>query len=186
MKAFRNIGGSVVEIEVDVDPNGQPILPPDTTVDPRPEPQEGHYVTVVGNEWVQIPIPQEFLTFETKVRNALNKLKTYRGWYLNQPVQHMGKLFDADETARIRLTQALVVHSTIGYLPTAWIARDNTPFQISTIDDLKALATTVQTAFSTRFFEMEGIRQQILAAENEAQLEAIEIPTIPMNQNVLS
>ena len=41
MKAFRNIGGSVVEIDVDTDPNGQPILPPDTTVDAKPAAHDG-------------------------------------------------------------------------------------------------------------------------------------------------
>jgi hypothetical protein len=52
MKAYRNIAGVVHEIQVDIGLDGQPILPPDTTVDPRPEPQPGHYVTVVGNAWV--------------------------------------------------------------------------------------------------------------------------------------
>ena len=37
MKAFRNLAGNVVEIDIDLDLDGNPILPPDTTTDLRPE-----------------------------------------------------------------------------------------------------------------------------------------------------
>ena len=179
MKAFRNIGGNVVEVEIDVDLNGNPILPPDTTVDPRPEPQPGHYVTVVGNSWVQIPIPQEVISFEYKKQKRLEALSTYKNWYLDQPVTYNNIKFDADEKARIRLTQALVVYNETGYLPQAWVTADNTLFPLNSIDDLKGIINAVQTAFSTRFFEMEAIRQQIINADDDASLDAINIPTIP-------
>lgn len=180
MKAYRNLGGNVVEIEVDVDVNGQPILPPDTTVDPRPEPLPGHYVTVVGNEWVQIPIPQEYFEFSYKKQLALEKLSKYKNWYLDQPVEHAGKKFDADEVARNRLTQALVIYNTNNYLPPAWITEDNQPFALNSINDLLGIINAVQTAFSTRFFEMDAIRQQILAAQNDEELDAVKIPQIPL------
>lgn len=179
MKAFRNIGGNIVEIEVDVGPDNVPLLPPDTTVDPRPDPLPGHYVTVVGNSWVQIPIPQEFTTFEYKKQKALEALKKYKEWYLEQPVEHNGVLFDADETARIRLTQALVVHSASSYLPPYWITANNDLYPIENLSDLMGIVNAVQTAFTTRFFEMDGIRRQILNASNEEELNAINIPTIP-------
>jgi hypothetical protein len=179
MKAFRNLAGNVIEIDVDIDLDGNPILPPDTTVNPRPEPQPGHYVTVVGNDWVQIPIPQEYKTFEYKKQLALEALSRYKDWYTNQPVEHAGKLFDGDELARGRLAQALIINATTGYLPPAWIAADNTPFPISTLADLQGIVAAVQSAFTTRFFEMDTIRQQILAATNDGELDAITIPTIP-------
>lgn len=179
MKAFRNIAGTVVEIDVDVDLNGHPILPPDTTVDAKPVAQPGHYVTVVGNAWVQIPEPQEVIAFEYQKQQAQDALGKYKSWYFEQPTAHNGVLFDADAEARARLTQALVIFNEIGYLPPSWIAADNTPVTITTVDDLKAIVGAVQTAFSTRFFEMDAIRQQIIAAANEAELAAIEIPVIP-------
>lgn len=179
MKAFRNIGGNVVEISVDTDPNGAPILPPDTTVDEKPIPNEGHYVTVVGNVWVQIPIPQEVFSFEYKKQQALAQLSKYKAWYSDQPVEHDGVKFDADEQARARLTQVLVINSANGYLPPAWIAADNSPYPISNITEFIALVNTVQTAFGSRFYEMDAIRQNVIAAADEEALALIEIPVIP-------
>lgn len=180
MKAFRNIGGTVVEIDVDVDPDGQPILPPDTTVDEKPDAQPGHYVTVVGNSWVQIPLPQEFITFEYKKQQALEKLAKYKAYLFEQPVEINGVMFDANEKARNRLTQALVINTASGYLPPFWITANNSQHPITTLDDLKEIINGVQTAFATRFFQMDTLRQQILAATNEDELNAIEIPTIPL------
>lgn len=179
MKAWRNLGGNVVEIEVDIGKNGQPILPPDTTVAIRPEAQEGHYVTVVGNEWVQIPIPVSFVSFETKKQQKLDELKAYREWYLEQPVEHNGVMFDGDEQARNRLIQALVIYQANAYLPPAWISFDNTPVALTTVDDLTGIIASVQTAFSTRFFETDAVRQQLIAAADEAALEAVVMPTKP-------
>lgn len=179
MKAFRNIAGTVVEVDVDVDLQGQPILPPDTTVAEKPAANAGHYVTVVGNAWVQIPIPQEVVAFEYKKQQALESLGVYKAWYFEQPTDHMGITFDANDQARNRLTQALVIESTSGYLPPAWIAADNSQFPLAVKADLVGIVSAVQTAFSTRFFEMDVIRQQILVAGDEAALAAIVIPSVP-------
>ena len=179
MKAFRNIAGTVVEIEVDVDPNGQPILPPDTTVDAKPAAEAGHYVTVVGNAWVQIPQPQEVIAFEYQKQQALEKLAKYKAYYFEQPTEINGVLFDADEQARNRLTQNLVVNGSSGYLPPVWIAADNSQYPIATLADLMDIVNGVQAAFATRFFEMDTLRQQILAAADEAALAAIVIPSVP-------
>ncbi len=180
MKAFRNFGGNILEIEVDVDPDGNPILPPDTTVDPRPEPNEGHYVTVVGNEWVQIPTPVLFITFETKKQEALAKLKVYGDWYKEQPTEINGVLYDADEVARSRLSQACNVYSVTNSIPPAWIDYNNVPRPLASFSDLTVLVAGVYQAFSNRFFEIDNIRQQLMAATDEAALNAVVIPSIPM------
>lgn len=179
MKAFRNVAGSVVEIEVDVGIDGKPILPSDTTVDPKPEALADHYVTVVGTEWVQIPVPVPFVSFETQQQNALAKFKDYRDWYLNSPLEHNGVLFDADDTARNRLTQTLVIYNDNGYLPPFWVTESNGRYPLAVIDDLRALVTAVSGAFSARFYEMGALREQILAATNETELAAITIPSVP-------
>lgn len=179
MKAYRNVGGVVTEVEVDVDPNGQPILPPDTTVEERPSPLAGHYVTVVGKNWEQIPVPVEFKTFETKKQEALAKLKAWSVWYFEQPIEHEGVKFDADGKARERLTQAVTGLLTGTGFPPVWVAYDDSLFPLPDADALKALAVAViQTAFSTRFFEYNTLRSQMTAAEDEDALNAIEIPAI--------
>lgn len=180
MKAFRNFNGNVVQIEVDLDLENNPILPPDTTVDPRPEAEPGKYVTVVGKEWVQIPITVEVVSFETKKQNKIDKLKEYRAWYLDQPVNVNDVLFDADETSRTRLVQALFMNIANGYLPPDWITYNNTRFPIADIDVLKNIANQIQVAFSNRFFEVNAIREQLIAATDETQLNAITIPAIPV------
>lgn len=177
MKAFRNVAGNVVEITVDVGLDGKPILPPDTTLDPRPEPNPGHYVTVVGREWAQIEIPVVVESFESKVARKLEAIGKYRDWLTEQPVEVDGTMFDADEQARSRLTQALVIHDTLGYLPPAWITHDNRPKPLATVDDLKAIVQAVQTAFATRFFECDSLRQSAKAATNAEELELVVVPS---------
>ena len=176
MKAFRNIGGEVREIQVDIGLDGQPILPPDTTVDDRPEPLPGHYVTVVDNSWVQIETPVYVKSFETLKAETLEKVVKYRSWLLDQPVDVDGALFDGDKEARDRLTDALVIHNELGVLPPSWVTYDNETHTLTTIDDLKAIASAVATAFSTRFYECNDLRASVNAAADEAQLQAIVIP----------
>ena len=176
MKAFRNIGGEVREIQVDIGSDGQPILPPDTTVDERPEPLPGHYVTVVDKSWVQIEIPVYVKSFETLKAEALNKVVKYRNWLLEQPVDVDGVLFDGDKEARDRLTDALVIYNELGVLPPSWVTYDNEMYALANIDDLKAIAAAVATAFSTRFYECNDLRISVNSATDEAQLQAIVIP----------
>lgn len=180
MLAYRNVAGNVVEIQVDVDPSGTPLLPRDTTTDPKPAPLADHYVTVVDHSWVQIPVTQSWSEFSYLKQQALQKLSTYKAWYIDQPVNIAGVKYDADEAARARLTQAIVIYNTNGYLPPAWISFDNTPVVLTVIADLIAIVNGVQSAFSTRFFEMDAIRGQINAAANEAALAAITIPQVPV------
>jgi len=182
MKAWRNFGGQVLEIDIDVDLEGNPILPPDTTTDVKPEANEGCYVTVVGNTWVQIPIAVSYTTFETKKQEALDKLKDYRrDWYLDTPVEVNGVLYDADEKARGRLVQALVIYNETTYLPPAWISFNDIAQPLSSIDDLKEIIAGVQNAFTTRFFETNSIREALLLAANEEALNAVEILRVNLN-----
>ena len=110
MKAFRLYNGVINEIDVDVDAVTQePILPPETTVDPRPDEVPGKYVTIQGNQWVYIDIIEPSL-FQLK-QNKLAEFETFRQAYMDKPVQVNGVLFDADSTARERLTQSLVMNT---------------------------------------------------------------------------
>lgn len=181
MKAHRNIAGTVVEIDIDLDLAGNPILPPDTTTDPRPDAQPGHYVTVVGRNWVQIPIPQQVKSLELQRSEALAKVQAYRDWYLEQPIVHEGVVFDGDQIARVRLSQAVIVADAGGQVPPAWITHDNNAFPLSGLAALKSLAVSVITEFGNRFFEANAIREAIMQAPDEAALASIAIPTIQDN-----
>lgn len=180
MKAFRNVGGTVREIQVDVGLNGQPILPPDTTVDPRPDPLPGHYVTVVGNAWVQIEVPVYVESFDSKKAKALDRVRQYRDWKLEQPVDVNGVLFDGDDKARTRLTQALVMFKELNYLPPVWVDYNDASVTISSIDDLKTIVAAVTAEFSARFYETDTLRAQVAATTTEEELNAIVIPEVPM------
>jgi hypothetical protein len=180
MQAYRNLQGNVIAIEVDVDPGGNPLLPPDTTVDAKPAAQAGHYVTVVGNRWVQIPTQVTTLDFSYLKQDALTRLSTYKDWYLDQPVEHAGSFFDGDAQARERLIQALTVYNEFNALPPAWIKSDNSPFLLTSINDLKGIIISVHAAFSARFFEMDSVRQAILGATNESELAVVTVPAIPV------
>lgn len=179
MKAYRNIAGTVREIQVDVGADGQPILPPDTTVDPRPEAAPGHYVTVVGSAWVQIEIPVQTESFDTKKAAVLARIAIYREWLLGQPVDVNGVMFDGDKDARDRLTQALVMFREINFLPPSWVAHDNSEVTLASDADLHTIAAKVAEAFSQRFYECNTLRAQVLAAEDDVALEAVAVPAIP-------
>ena len=183
MLAYRNINGQVIEIQVDVDETtGLPMLPPDTTVDEKPIPLTGNYVTVVGNTWVQIPITVQLETFESNQLDKLNSVNKYKTWLLEQPVPVGANniLFDGDEMARARLTQALTVNSATGYLPPAWITYNNSLYPISALADLVEIVATISQAFSTRFTEAQTLKGQIAAATTQTELDAIDVPNIPM------
>lgn len=179
MKAYRNFGGVVQEIQVDVDPHGQPILPPDTTVEERPEPLPGHYVTVVGKSWVQIEIPVYTESFETKKAAVLSRISNYREWLLSQPVDVDGVLFDGDAAARDRLTQALVMYREVSFLPPTWVTHANTEYPLATDADLRNIAHKVTEAFSQRFYDCNSLRTQAMEALTEQELAAVVIPSIP-------
>lgn len=176
MQAFRNVGGEVKTIQVDVDIDGNPILPPDTTVDPRPEPLEGHYVTVVDRAWVQIPIPVQVVTLDALRNDKLTRFDKWREKHINRPVDMNGVMFDADELSRSRVTQALTVYASIGFLPAAWMDMNKQPFPLTSVDDLKAVATAILAQFNASFFEAEVKRAAIVAATTEAELAAVDIP----------
>lgn len=177
MKAFRLYNGVINEIDVDVDAVTQePILPPETTVDPRPDEVPGKYVTIQGNQWVYIDIIEPSL-FQLK-QNKLAEFETFRQAYMDKPVQVNGVLFDADSTARERLTQSLVMNTAFSYLPPVWITHDNGMYPIADLDSLKAIAQAVQTAFATRFYEIVSIRDSINNANSKEELEAVVIPAV--------
>lgn len=179
MKAYRNIAGVVREIQVDVGPDNQPILPPDTTVDERPEALPGHYVTVVGKAWVQIEIPVQTESFDSKKAGVLARIANYREWLLGQPVDVDGVLFDGDKDARDRLTQALVMFREINFLPPTWVTHDNSEVPLADDAALRNIAGKVAQAFSQRFYECNALRSAALAAEDETTLEAVVVPAIP-------
>ena len=177
MKAFRNIAGQVVEITVDLDLEGNPILPPDTTIDPRPEALEEHYVTVVGSGWVQIHSPVVEVTLTQLKEQALKRLSVWRNWILEQPIEHDSVMFDADETARARLTQAVLLSSVGAPVPPAWVTLDNGLHPIADYDALKNLAIVMASEFSSRFFQAADLRDDIETAETKEALALVLIPT---------
>lgn len=181
MKAFRNVAGQVVEIEVDVDLAGNPILPPNTTTDRAPSVPEGFYATVVDDRWVVIAKPVQTVTFEMKKQSKLDQLSTYRNWALDQPVEHDSRIFDADELARARVTQSLVSFQALGELPAGWVDVNNELYPVPTVEVLNALALAIATAFQQRFFETATLRASIMEATTEAELDLVECPTIPMD-----
>lgn len=190
VRAWRYYQGRITEIFVDVDQNGNPILPPDSTTTPPPPPSPNHYLIIQGTDWVQVPIVQPNPpTIEDVRRRALSKWKAYRDWYVNQPVTFENKPYDADELSRSRLAQALVAYNEFNILPEGWVATDNSvrSFDKNNPADVQAfkdLAQTVAENFKTRFLEMEAIRQQLLQATTIDDIETIE-NSIPNLRNAI-
>lgn len=186
MNAYRRFAsGEIKQIKVDVDKNGNPILPADTTVDPRPDPAPGYYVTVVDNTWVQIltPVPPA-PSLEQLKQEAIAKLSKWKEWVLEQPVNYQGQSFDADDVARNRLTQAVTLLSIGAPHPAAWVTYDNSVYDVEDAQDLTNLALVVANIFQERFTQATALRAAIDAATTESELEAVVIPAIPNQDHI--
>ena len=180
MKAFqRTPDGSIKEILIDLDRNGNPILPSNTTIDPRPQANEGHYVTVVDDKWVQIPItPPREVTLEELKDEKRKVLAAYKDWFLEQPV-YMGEvLYDGDSVARDRLTQAVLLAELGGPVAESWVDANDIPRPIVDQDHIKNLSFQVAGVFQQRFTVLTGIRLAIIEATSVEELDAIVIPEI--------
>lgn len=178
MKAYRKVNGEIREIRVDVSPSGTPLLPPNTTVDPRPEPLEGYYLDIVGDSWEQIPVRVHVPTLQEVKDKACDELALYKDWLLDSPVMFEGHDFDSDDTARIRLLGAVSAYQVSGKWPPAWVTYDNKLFPLTTPNLLNGLSMTVYNAFTSRFFFVTGIREQILACETIEEVDNVTIPEI--------
>lgn len=180
MKAYsKTPSGVVEEILIDLDRNGNPILPPDTTLDPRPQPREGHRVTVIGDKWVQIPVtPPREVTLEELIDNKCDVLRTYRDWLLEQTFFFNDVEFDADDVARARVTQAMLLVELGGPSPDVWIDANNQPYSVENPEELKELAFGIANIFQERFNAATAIRDAILACTSKEELDAIVIPSI--------
>lgn len=181
MKAFRNFSGIIKEIDIDVSPSGEPLLPPDTTVDPKPEDREGHYLSVVGTKWVYIPFTEVQETLDQIRNRKFIQLATYKEWYFNTPVKYDEVLFDGDESSRNRLSQALQVYNQTKVVPTNWVNYKNDFYAFDgDKDKFINLVLTVLQAFNNRHIEMNVIRDKILKAESIEELYNIQVPAKPL------
>lgn len=176
MKGYKIVNEAIVEVQVDVDKMGRPILSPDITIDPIPEYTPGYYLTIVNSKWVKLPVVAQDFELQQLKNEKLMQLKEYKDWLINQPIYYDNYLFDADELAKNRLTQALVIYIIAKKLPVAWITYDNYPYPIRSIDDLMGIIQSVYDAFNERFFGLEQTRQRIIACKTKEELELIEIP----------
>lgn len=176
MKGYKIVNEAIVEVQVDVDKMGRPILSPDITIDPIPEYTPGYYLTIVNSKWVKLPIVTQDFELQQLKNEKLVQLKEYKDWLINQPIEYNGYLFDADELTKNRLTQTLVIYILTKKHPPAWITYDNYPYPIRSIEDLMGIVQAVHEAFSERFFTLEQIRQRIIRCKTKEELEKVEIP----------
>lgn len=181
MKAFRNFSGQIKEIDIDVSPSGEPLLPQDTTVDPRPDDKEGYYLSVVGTKWVYIPYKAPEETIDQIRNRRFVQLAGYKDWYFTTPVKFDDVLFDADEESRARLAQNLQIFNLTGKIPSSWISYTNEPYPLNDDKDkFTNLVLTVLQTFNNRHIEMNVIRDKILKAETIQELNEIQVPSKPI------
>jgi hypothetical protein len=182
IQGWRNPQPELIVQELfDVAPDGTPLLPDNATVTPPPEYNAAtQYLAIVKNTWHVIDRPVIAIPLDELKRRKLEQLSRYKEWYLNQPATYDNHKFDADETSKNRLVQTYNTYQITNQLPPAWIDHDNNPYPITKVDQIKGIITAIAAQFQTRFFECKAIRDQINAATNEEELNAVNVPTIPM------
>lgn len=181
VRGYRNPSPQVITQEdFDLDPNGNPLLPPNgTTQEPPSYDAQTSYLAIVNNQWVIINKPVVTETLELKKQRALEHLKRYKDWYLNSPVTYDNHEFDNDEISRNRLTQAKITYQITNVLPQAWMTTNNTPYPITNISQIDGIITTISQVFQQRFFEVQSIKTQIIQASTLEEFNAINIPELP-------
>lgn len=180
MLAHTLRNGVVTQIQVDVSPSGQPLLPLNSTVEDKPEALPNHYVTLVDSKWTQIPVAATVYTFEYLKQMKLAAAKKYASWYKVQPVTFDGHEFQADEASKNLLTQALLVANVGGGVPPFWKTLDNQKYAIADVTVLADLVVAVSQDFSRKFYETDTLKETISAATTEAELDAIVVPSVPL------
>ncbi len=181
MLAHTLRNGKVTQIQVDVSPSGKPLLPLNSTVEDMPETLPGHYVTLVDSQWVQIPIAVPTYSFSYLQDLKLSAVKKYAAWYQTRPVTFDGQQFQADEASKNLLTQALLVANIGGGVPPFWKTLDNQKYPLPDITKLSDLVVAVSQDFSRKFYEMDALKASISACTTEAELDAIVVPSVPLN-----
>jgi hypothetical protein len=129
-------------------------------------------------------IPADLDTSETAVLAAKNKLlaaakakkkariESERDAQCEKPVQALGRTWDADKRSQELLASAITIAQAGGPLPVVWRDYDNDNMQVTSIDDLLAIATAIAAQTQTAYTKSWARKEAVDAAQTLDEVEA--------------
>ena len=190
VQAWRKDGNGYKEVMVNIDPvNNIPLLPPNTTTDPKPEEHNNMFLTVRDNYWIYLPknpveseVPIDTLAVTRGVLKA-----NYDKWkdaYVDAPFYHDGFVLHNDLIARTNILGAFVAFKFHDRMPPKWKAMGG-KYLNPTPKWLDAISLLSVHYYESRLFTAEMTNYQIAKAETVEELQRIVFPVIPHYEGLL-
>ena len=120
-------------------------------------------------EVVEIPAP----TLDEVKANKISELKGIRDFKEVEPVQTNKGLFDYDDKARDRIQAAIIALNAGGHID--WTLADNTNVTVTNLD-LEDVVRAVAVRSNTLHVTYRQLKEQVMAAETNEEVEAIHWP----------
>lgn len=178
MLAYRKSGeDGYIEIEVDVNSKGEPLLPEDATVEPPPPYKKGHSLTIENNEWVYIKNPEPKKPTIEEMRYLKNILFTpWSQEFLNQAFIYDGEIYVNDARFREMLNSSISAHREWGTLPDFWVTAEDKIIKPVTKDFLDGIGKVAYQAHQKSMLEVVEIKNFINTCTDVDELSKLEFP----------
>jgi len=116
------------------------------------------------------PHPQALLAAAKAEKKA--RIEAERDAQCEQPVQALGRTWDADKRSQELLASAITIAQAGGPLPPEWRDHDNDNMTISSIADLLAIAGAIATQTQTAYAQSWARKAAVEAAQTLDEVEA--------------
>jgi hypothetical protein len=116
------------------------------------------------------PHPQALLAAAKAQKKA--RIEAERDVQCEQPVQALGRTWDADKRSQELLASAITIAQAGGPLPPAWRDHDNDNMPVTSIADLLAIAGAIATQTQTAYAQSWARKAAVDAAQALEDVEA--------------
>lgn len=179
-KGYKSVMVNVID--------GEPLLPPNTTVTPPPtKVSGGHYLTVVGTSWVELPYDNSDLSFKEYKESLNNQLKDVSEQLVWAPFIYLGHVYGNDYKDVIRITTAVQAYMIAKRLPEFWRTEDNYPITTADIteDWLYGLSLESSAIAQSRTLETIQAKELLMSLETMKQLKEFKMPEVPTVESLI-
>jgi hypothetical protein len=144
------------------------------SVAPNGEPQELPACNLADCEYLGSarldPHPQALLAAAKAEKKA--RIEAERDAQCEQPVQALGRTWDADKRSQELLASAITIAQAGGPLPPAWRDHDNDNMPVTSINDLLAIAGAIAEQVQTAYAKSWARKSAVDAAQTLEEVES--------------
>lgn len=172
-----------IVVEVEVDSEGNPIIPSGVILTPPPTPEPGHNLTISDGDWVQVEqpiyIPPE--TIEDVRYTKQLQLDQWKQGFMSQPFIYEGYVFSNDLESRENLNSAIRAIKDWNIVPSLWMSANNEVIDNPSIEFMTGLS-------KESYIEQERTRTIVFRLQSNIkkfdEIEALRKITFPKYDSV--